>query len=158
MVTRLLGPRIWVNLVSQCVSRHCNNQLICRASHHFDDICLGFLDQGRKGYVLRDQQVYVFQGKRWQRSRSRLDRSQSLSALCSRINFVICALSHMNMRGGTENGRLAPTCADLRRPAPTCADLRRFAPTCADQDFFFCHGPKLLRVLDTPQSLYQPRS
>jgi hypothetical protein len=34
--------------------------------------------------------------------------------------------------GGTENGRLAPTCADLRRLAPTCADLRRLAPTCAD--------------------------
>jgi hypothetical protein len=31
--------------------------------------------------------------------------------------------------GGTENGRRAPTCADLRRPAPTCADLRRLAPT-----------------------------
>jgi hypothetical protein len=24
--------------------------------------------------------------------------------------------------GGTENGQLAPTCADLRRLAPTCAD------------------------------------
>ena len=50
--------------------------------------------------------------------------------------------------GGTENGRLAPT----------CADLRRFAPTCADQDFFLCHRPKLLRVFDAQQSFYQPKS
>ena len=42
--------------------------------------------------------------------------------------------------------------ADLRRLAPTCADLRR------PRNFIFCHGPKLLRVLDTQQSFYQPRS
>jgi hypothetical protein len=58
--------------------------------------------------------------------------------------------------------RLAPTCDDLRRLAPTCADLRRLATTCADlrrpRIFFFCHRPKLLRILDTQQSYYQPRS
>ena len=41
--------------------------------------------------------------------------------------------------------RLAPTCADLRLPALICADLRR------PRIFFFCHRPKLSRVLDTQQ-------
>jgi hypothetical protein len=58
--------------------------------------------------------------------------------------------------------RLATTCADLRRLATTCDDLRRLATTCDDLRrpgiFFFSHRPKFLRVLDTQQSYYQPRS
>jgi hypothetical protein len=75
---------------------------------------------------------------------------QKLSANSKILQFAksFCIFSQL---GGTENGRLAPTCADLRRLAPTCADLRRPAPTCADlrrfaptKKFFFLPWTKVV--------------